>query len=95
MAVFLNVYLTDAAGSETEKIRVPNPASINPDGTVTDSDTVVANVAAIASAAKATVTGGGTLAVTNSGANVAKYRSEIEVSYTVNIPGQDQWIDIQ
>lgn len=94
MSVYLNVYLADNVASETEKIRVPNPAGINSDGTVADSDTVIANVAAIAAAASETVTGGGTLAVTNNGSNVAKYRSEIEVTYTVDVPTQNQWIDI-
>lgn len=94
MSVYLNVYLADSVASETEKIRVPNPAGINPDGTVTDSDTVIANVTAIAQAAAETVTGGGTLAVTNNGSDVSKYRSEIEVTYTVDVPGQTNWLDI-
>lgn len=94
MATFLNVYLTDAVGSENEKIRVPNPAGINQDGTVADSGTVIANATAIAEAAAQTVTGGGTVAVTNSGLNVSKFRAEVEVNYTVDVPGATQWIDI-
>ena len=94
MSVYLNVYLTDAVGSESEKIRVPNPAGISVDGTVTSSDTVLTNVTAIAEAASQTVTGGGTVAVTNSGLDVAKYRAEVEVNYTVDVPGATQWKDI-
>lgn len=94
MATYLNIYLTDAVGSENEKIRVPNPAGISQDGTVTDSQTVVANATSIAEAAAETVTGGGTVAVTNSGLNVAKWRAEVEVNYTVDVPGATQWNDI-
>lgn len=94
MATYLAVYLGNSSGLEEEKIRVPNPAGIQNDGTITDSDTVIANATAIAQAAKATVTGGGTVAVTNSGSDVEKYRAQVEVSYSLDVPTINQLIPI-
>ena len=94
MATYLSVYLGNSSGLEEEKIRVPDPAGIQADGTITDSHTVIANATAIAQAAKATVTGGGTVCVTNSGSDVDKYRAQVEVSYTLDVPNISQLIPI-
>lgn len=90
MATYLSVYLANDTGLEEEKIRIPNPAGVGADGTLTDSDTVIAAAAAVATAAAQTVTGGDTVVVTNSGSKVEKYRANIEVSYTTDIPTINQ-----